>query len=131
MFRKRFFVQFVVALLFGLSAFSAFPTAEASVRVRGYYRSDGTYVRSHWRSRPDGNPYTNWSFPGNRNPYTGRVATGNRSTYLRNYYSRRSSTPRLSTRSYSSGLAWTPLRSPSRSSGIYSPPPVITVPRRW
>lgn len=60
----------------------------AQVRVRGYYRKDGTYVRPHVRSSPDGNPYNNWSFPGNVNPYTGEVAAGDPATYLRNYYNR-------------------------------------------
>ncbi len=59
--------------------------ADAAVRVRGYYRKDGTYVQPHYRSNPDGNPYNNWSFPGNINPYTGKVAPGNPDTYLKNY----------------------------------------------
>ena len=58
----------------------------ADVWVSGYYRKDGTYVKGHWRSSPDGNPYNNWSFPGNINPYTGRIATGKQETYLKNYY---------------------------------------------
>jgi hypothetical protein len=58
----------------------------AQVKVRGYYRSNGTYVKPHYRSNPDGNPYNNWSYPGNKNPYTGKVATGNPSTYLKNYF---------------------------------------------
>lgn len=37
---------------------------------------------------PDGNPYNNYSFPGNTNPNTGNVAPGNPDTYLRNYYNR-------------------------------------------
>jgi len=41
------------------------------VRVRGYYRKDGTYVQPHYRSAPDGSPYNNWSTKGNVNPYTG------------------------------------------------------------
>lgn len=40
------------------------------------------------RSAPDGNPYNNWSFPGNVNPYTGKVAPGDPATYLKNYYHR-------------------------------------------
>ncbi len=60
----------------------------AQVYVDGYYRKDGTYVQPHYRSNPDGNPYNNWSFPGNTNPYTGKVATGNPDTYLDNYYNR-------------------------------------------
>lgn len=61
------------------------------VHVRGYTRQDGTYVPPHWRSRPDGNPSNNYSFPGNTNPYTSKVAPGNPSTYLRNYSGRGSS----------------------------------------
>jgi len=52
--------------------------------VHGYSRHDGTYVQPHWRSNPDGNPYNNWSLPGNVNPHTGRRATGNVGAYLRN-----------------------------------------------
>ena len=44
----------------------------ADVFVRGYFRSDGTYVRPHYRSNPDGNPWNNWSTIGNVNPYTGQ-----------------------------------------------------------
>ena len=61
-------------------------TSSADVKVSGYYRKDGTYVMGHWRSRPDVNPYNNWSFPGNINPYTGRITSGNPETYLKNYY---------------------------------------------
>lgn len=71
----------------GLVVFSMLlaPLAQAAVYVRGYYRSDGTYVQGHYRSSPDGNPYNNYSYPGNTNPYTGETATGNPDTYLQNY----------------------------------------------
>lgn len=46
-------------------------TAFAQVHVRGHYRQDGTYVRPHYRSAPDGNFSNNWSTKGNINPYTG------------------------------------------------------------
>jgi hypothetical protein len=59
---------------------------DAAVKVNGYFRKDGTYVQPHYRSNPDGNPYNNWSYPGNTNPYTGEVAPGNPDTYLQNYY---------------------------------------------
>jgi len=65
-------------------------SSEAVVKVRGYYRKDGTYVQPHYRSDPDSNPYNNWSFPGNVNPYTGNVAPGNPDTYLENYYNKSS-----------------------------------------
>lgn len=54
--------------------------------MNSYYRKDGTYVQPHYRSNPDGNPYNNWSYPGNTNPYTGKTASGDPITYLRNYY---------------------------------------------
>lgn len=97
------------ALILALLAafiFSTFASiADAAVRVRGYYRKDGTYVQPHYRSNPDGNPYNNWSFPGNVNPYTGKIAPGNPDTYLRNYYNRGGSgisLPSYSPPSYSS-----------------------------
>lgn len=78
---KKIFVVIAI-VLFTLLNYS---TVEAAVRVRGYYRSNGTYVAPHYRSDPDSSPYNNWSYPGNTNPYTGETATGNPSTYLKNY----------------------------------------------
>ncbi len=49
--------------------------ANADVRVRGYYRRNGTYVQPHYRSNPDGNPYNNWSTYPNINPHTGARGT--------------------------------------------------------
>ncbi|MEO8513451.1 MAG: SH3 domain-containing protein [Ignavibacteria bacterium] len=63
----------------------------SQVKVKGYYKKDGTYVQPHYRSNPDGNPYNNWSYPGNTNPYTGKTATGNENTYLKNYYEKNNS----------------------------------------
>lgn len=76
------------AVLLLLAALLGAELALAAVSVRGYFRSNGTYVAPHMRSSPDGNPYNNWSFPGNTNPYTGKVATGDPETYLRRYYER-------------------------------------------
>lgn len=75
-----------IALAYILCIFFFSSFVSAQVYVKGYYRKDGTYVRPHVRSNPDGNPYNNWSFPGNLNPYIGKVATGNPETYLRNYH---------------------------------------------
>jgi len=74
----------------------------AQVKVRGYYRKNGTYVQPHYRSNPDGNPYNNWSYPGNANPYTGKTATGNPDTYLNNYYNRSSNSSKNLNYSYPS-----------------------------
>ena len=71
--------------------------AQGRVYVRGYYRSNGTYVKPHYRTAPDSNPYNNYSFPGNYNPNKRTFTTGSQSKYLQRYYSRQ----RSSTRSYS------------------------------
>ena len=49
--------------------------AVADVYVKGYYRSNGTYVTPHYRSDPDGYVGNNWSIYPNINPYTGKVGT--------------------------------------------------------
>jgi hypothetical protein len=47
----------------------------SDVAVRGYYRSDGTYVQPHMRSAPDNTRSNNFSSRGNTNPYTGARGT--------------------------------------------------------
>lgn len=44
----------------------------ARTSVRGYYRSNGTYVEPHSRSSPDKSIYNNYSTYGNSNPYSGK-----------------------------------------------------------
>jgi len=44
-------------------------------QVKGYTRSNGTYVNSYQRSNPDRTVTNNYSFKGNTNPYTGQVGT--------------------------------------------------------
>ena len=61
--------------------------ADADVRVRGYYRSNGTYVQPHYRSNPDGLLYNNWSTYPNINPYTGRTGTLRAPSYSSGYRS--------------------------------------------
>lgn len=41
------------------------------IRVRGYYRKDGTYVQPHYRTVPNKSVWDNYSTKGNINPYTG------------------------------------------------------------
>lgn len=67
-----------------ISVYAA-PPKSSSTYVKGYYRKDGTYVNGYYRSAHDGNPYNNWSYPGNINPYTGKVAPGDPNSYLNNY----------------------------------------------
>lgn len=83
--------------------------------MRGYYRRDGTYVRPHYRSRPDGTVWNNWSTRGNVNPHTG--LPGTRSPYGRSRSSRRRRTaPQSGRRPYPSARV-----SPSLERG--RPPP--------
>lgn len=54
--RAKLLVLFLAALL-------SFPSVgEAAVWVNGYTRSDGTYVRGHYRSEPNGLKYDNYSW---------------------------------------------------------------------
>ncbi|MDR2119393.1 MAG: hypothetical protein LBP64_00780 [Tannerella sp.] len=60
-----------------LCAFTFGHALVAQVYVEGYYRKDGTYVRPHYRSSPNGSVYDNYSTKGNVNPYTGKKGTKN------------------------------------------------------
>lgn len=74
-------------LLAAAVVLTASSAAEAQTYVRGYYRSNGTYVAPHYRSYQDGNFYNNWSTYPNINPYTGRYGTQvNPPSYGGNYY---------------------------------------------
>lgn len=52
----------ILLAIFVLSA--SFGFADAYVRVRGYYRNDGTYVSPHVRSNPNSLRYDNYSYRG-------------------------------------------------------------------
>ena len=67
----------VMALILGWLS-----VAQAQVWVDPYTRKDETQVQGHYRSNPDGNPYINYSYPGNTNPYTGKQAAGDPNRYL-------------------------------------------------
>jgi hypothetical protein len=90
-------------------------TAAAQVKVRGYTRKDGTYVRPHVRSNPDGNFANNWSTKGNINPYTGK--TGTRVTPPAGYGGNGIS---LSSNSYRRAIAACPACNASRGSMLAS-----------
>ena len=63
-------------LVIGIVSFIAMMSVTlADVYVKGYTRSDGTYVAPHYRSSPDSSHNNNWSTRGNRNPYTGKRGT--------------------------------------------------------
>lgn len=60
-----------------LAALLAAAPAFAADYVRGYMRSNGTYVAPHYRSSPDSSMFNNYSTQGNVNPYTGQAGTVN------------------------------------------------------
>lgn len=66
MFTGRFSKILLSALLLVVvGVFAVLPaTADAYVSVRGYYRSNGTYVRPYVRSNPNGLRYDNYSYSG-------------------------------------------------------------------
>jgi hypothetical protein len=78
--------KLVAGTLLSLSLLS---WAQAQTYVRPYVRQDGTFVRGHYRSDPDGDFYNNWSTYPNVNPYTLRRGTrhypSNRGSYYTPY----------------------------------------------
>ena len=95
-----FLVKLMILSTVGLLFVSV--NAEAKkVYVKGYFRSDGTYVKPHYRTVPDGNPFNNYSFPGNYNRNKGTYTTGDSFKYLQRYYNR--SKPK-----YNLGATYTP-----------------------
>ena len=51
------------------------PVMAKEVSVRGYVRSDGTYVQPHQQTAPNDTRQDNWSSKPNVNPYTGKQGT--------------------------------------------------------
>ncbi|HEX9512976.1 MAG TPA: hypothetical protein VF939_20945 [Puia sp.] len=65
---------FILAVIL-TSLFVTCTSAYAQVHVRGYTRSNGTYVQPYERSAPDHTVTNNYSFQGNQNPHTGAIGT--------------------------------------------------------
>ncbi|MCT4599983.1 MAG: hypothetical protein N4A32_03705 [Marinifilaceae bacterium] len=68
-FLKRLIVIFTLLILSITCLAQVNPN---KVWVNGYYRSNGTYVRGHWRTAPNHTNIDNYSTRGNVNPYTGK-----------------------------------------------------------
>lgn len=66
-------------LLFLLLAFTF--NLYSQVHVRGYYRSNGTYVQPHERTAPNSTITDNYSYPGNYNPNTVYNNSSSNTTY--------------------------------------------------
>ncbi len=83
---KKFLVGGMLILtLISTGIFAVSHDAEAVTRVRGYYRSNGTYVQPHYRSDRNYTRLDNWSTRGNYNPYNGKKGTRSPYTYYWNY----------------------------------------------
>ena len=63
------------AAIESLAPYGALPTTSPEVHVRGYLRSDGSFVTPHFRTAPNDTRTDNWSTLGNVNPHTGAPGT--------------------------------------------------------
>ena len=90
-------------------------TNSKHVKVKGYYRSNGAYVKPHYRTAPNSTNRDNFSTLGNTNPYT------NKSGWIEpdNHYSTNSSIDYSSSTSkkYTSGTSNSTVRTSIRNKG--------------
>ncbi len=68
--KKIFTAMFLTGMFLTITTMS--DSHAASRRVRGYTKSNGTYVASSYRTESDSFKSNNYSTKGNRNPYTGK-----------------------------------------------------------
>lgn len=108
-----------VILLLALCGLNA-QTNPNHVHVKGYYRSDGTYVSPHFRTAPNSTNRDNFSTIGNINPYTGKpgsIQPDNKPMPTYNYsstyhgttnfnYSGASSSDKKRNHSYNDEVSW-------------------------
>lgn len=67
--------KLIIAVLSLMLFLGSLVVAHADVYVRGYTKSNGTYVAPHYRSNPDSCIRNNWTTYPNINPYTGKIGT--------------------------------------------------------
>lgn len=96
----------------------------SQVSVRGYYRSNGTYVQPHQRTAPNYTRNDNYSTIGNTNPYTGKAGTVPRDGYTSTITSSTYSTPT----SYSSSSYSEPAYRSTYTPSTYSTPTTYSAP---
>lgn len=68
-------IKLLFKLLVVFSFILSFVAIAKDIKVKGYKRKNGTYVKSHYRSAPDSSINNNWTTEGNVNPYTGTDGT--------------------------------------------------------
>lgn len=69
--KKLIFIGLIIFIFLGIFA----NTVDAYVSVKGYYRSDGTYVRPHVRSNPNGLKYDNYGYKPSQGLYNKTYGT--------------------------------------------------------
>lgn len=105
---KAFIIGLVAALVASTTAF-----AQGDHYVKGYTRSNGTYVAPHYQTNPNSTTSDNYSTVGNVNPYTGAPGT---KPDTRPSYGYTPPAPSYTPPTYTS-----PYTSLPASTGIYSP----------
>ena len=75
----------ILALVVCACGFLACQQANGAEYVRGYTRSNGTYVAPYFRTHADHDFYNNWSTYPNINPYTGQMGTRHSPPYSVRY----------------------------------------------
>jgi hypothetical protein len=61
---KKIIFSLLLALIVSVGLFVNSQSVDAYTYVRGYYKSNGTYVSPHVRSSPNGIRYDNYSYSG-------------------------------------------------------------------
>ena len=71
---KQNFIKLLLFLLAVMLQMTLYAqrTNKKHVHVNGYTRSDGTYIKPHYRTAPNSTNRDNFSTSGNTNPYTGQ-----------------------------------------------------------
>lgn len=96
----------------------------SQVSVRGYYRSNGTYVQPHQRTAPNYTRNDNYSTVGNTNPHTGKAGTVARDGYT----STKTNTTYIRPTGYSSSSYSTPTYRNTYTPSTYSTPTAYSTP---
>ena len=74
--KKTIISLFLGILIFGVLGFS-FNAEAKTTKVKGYFKSSGTYVNSYYKTSPNKTKLDNYSTKGNYNPYTGKKGSVN------------------------------------------------------
>lgn len=67
------------------STYSSYGTNPRTTSVRGYTRSNGTYVNGYTRTQRNGTNHDNYSTSGNYNPYNGTIGSRARDYSTQSY----------------------------------------------